>query len=103
MMTNQGRDIKNVRGNMKCKNITHFSQQVFGCITYTKMPNYMCTRLDVKDIKYLFRGYYKGIKIYMLIYLETKIKSLDMVFFKDKICLKDHPNVQRFIDGTLNL
>lgn len=61
--------------------------RVFGCVAYMKVPDQRRTKLDAKDVKYLFLGYCEGTKVYRLIYLEAKkiTKTPNMVFFEDEL------------------
>ena len=63
-------------------------------MAYANVRDQMRTKLDVKDVKYLFLGYCECMKAYRLIFLEMKkiIKRPDVVFSKDKTHLEDCPN-----------
>ena len=46
--------------------------RVFGSLAYAMVPDEKNCKLDVKGIKCLFLKYCKGMKVYMLMYLESK-------------------------------
>ena len=63
--------------------ITHM--HVFGCVTYTIMPDEQRGKLDANVIKYLFLDYCEENKAYRLMYFKNKIiiKNKDVVFVED--------------------
>lgn len=59
--------------------------RVFGCITYTKIPDQKRSKFDSKGTKCLFLEYCVGTKAYRFIDVKSKkiIKSRDVVFDED--------------------
>jgi hypothetical protein len=58
--------------------------KVFGCKTFTHVPDEKKTKLESMSMPCVFLGYYEGTKAYHLMCVETKrvIKSRDVVFIE---------------------
>ncbi len=61
-----------------------FHLKIFGCITFTHVPNEKRTKLESKSMPCAFLKYYEDTKVYCLICVETKrvIKSKDVMFIE---------------------
>jgi hypothetical protein len=58
--------------------------RIFGCVTFTHVPNEERTKLESKSMPCVFLRYYEGTKTYRLMCVETKriIKSRNVVFIE---------------------